>query len=94
MRFEWDEAKSRSNWKKHSISFDLAVEVFSDPLCLTLSDRVAEGEQRFWTIGRLGTTVVLVVHTIAEEHGEEVIRVISARKATPRERMFYEEVDP
>ena len=94
MRFEWDEAKSRSNLKKHHISFELAAEVFSDPFCLTVPDRVIQGEQRFWTIGRIAKlAVVLVVHTVCDDDGEEIIRIISARKATPREQRFYEEVD-
>ncbi len=94
MRFEWDGKKSRSNRVKHGISFELAVEVFSDPFCLTISDTAAGGEERFWTIGRLeNLVIVLVVHTMRDEEGEEIVRIISARKATPRERRFYEEID-
>jgi len=92
MRFEWDEAKSHSNRKKHGISFGLSTEVFADPFCLTIPDLVSEGEQRFWTIGHIeNVTLVLVVHTTRDQEGEEIVRIISARKATPRERRLYEE---
>ncbi len=94
MRFEWDEKKSRENRKKHGISFQIAIEVFADPFCLTIQDRTVNCEERFWTIGRLENLVILVVvHTTRDERGEEMTRIISARKATPRERRFYEETD-
>ena len=93
MRVEWDEKKSRLNRRKHGISFHLAQEVFGDPFRLTIEDRTA-GEERFWTVGRLEKLlIVVVVHTIWDDRGEEVIRIISARRATPRERRFYEEAD-
>jgi uncharacterized DUF497 family protein len=92
MRFEWDEHKNRENLRKHGIPFEIAAEVFADPFCLAIDDQMAGGEQRFWTIGRLeNLTILVVVHTAREENDEEVIRIISARKATPRERRFYEE---
>ncbi len=94
MRFEWDDEKNRLNRKKHGVSFELAVEVFADPFCLTVPDRTVRGEERFWTIGRLENLIILVVaHTTRDEQGEEVTGIISARKATPRERRFYEETD-
>ena len=92
MRFEWDEAKSRHNRQKHGISFEVAKEAFSDPFCLTIRDSSRSDEERFWTMGRLeNLVIVVIVHTMRDEGGEEVTRVISARKATPRERRFYEE---
>lgn len=94
MRFEWDENKNRENRKKHGVSFEIAMEVFDDPFCLTSQDRIVEGEERFWTLGRVEDLNILVfVHTVMDEKDEQVIRIISARKATPRERAFYEEVD-
>jgi uncharacterized DUF497 family protein len=91
MRFEWNEAKSGRNRKKHGISFE---EVFLDPFCVTIADQEVQGEERFWTIGRRENSAILVVaHVTREERGEEVIRIISARKATPRERRRYEETD-
>lgn len=94
MQLDWDEKKNQMNRKKHGIPFEIAAEVFEDPFCLTIRDRTVHGEERFWTIGRLENLVILVVvHTTREEQGDEVTRIISARKATPRERRFYEEAD-
>jgi len=92
MRFEWDEAKNRRNAAKHGISFGTAQLVFEDPRALSVQDRIVEGEQRWQTLGMIaGVLVALVAHTCREEGGEEVIRIISARKATPKERSAYEE---
>lgn len=92
MRVDWGERKSDTNRKKHGISFDLAQEVFDDPLCLSRLDRVEGGEERWHTVGMVGDVVLLlVVHTLRSAAGEEIIRIISARKATKRERDFYEE---
>ena len=53
-----------------------------------------ESEERLWALGRVeDLNILVVVHTVVDERNEEVIRIISARKATPRERAFYEEVD-
>ncbi len=94
MRFEWDEQKNRQNRRKHAVSFDLAREVFADPFCFTIADRMIDGEERFWTVGRVeDLTILVVVHTVYNEYGEEIVRILSARKATPRERRFYEEID-
>jgi uncharacterized DUF497 family protein len=94
MRFEWDERKNRLNRQKHGISFETATEVFADPFSLTFVDESVEGESRLWTVGRLwNLVIVVVVHTAHDQHGDEVIRVISARKATARERRVYEEGD-
>jgi len=68
--------------------------VFADPFCLLIEDQTVQGEKRFWAIGGLEKFVILVVvYTLREDRGEEVTRIISARKATPRERRFYEEAD-
>ena len=97
MRFAWDETKNRSNQRKHDgIAFEMAVQVFRDPFRLTRQDRIEEGEERWQTLGVVhGVTVLLVAHTITEDDAEgdavEVIRIISARRATPRERKRYEQ---
>lgn len=92
--FEWDAAKNRRNKQKHKISFELAREVFLDPFCLTIPDESSASEKRYWTIGRIPDSLILVVvHTFGYRSGEEIVRIISARKATPRERRFYEESD-
>src|SRR4051812_45875168 len=92
VRYEWDDHKDASNLKKHGISFDLAKTVFFDPFCFTIPDESSKEEERLWTVGRLRTlTLAVVVHTSVDESGELVVRIISARKATPQERRLYEE---
>jgi uncharacterized protein len=92
MRFVWDEHKNRRNLRKHKVSFEAALAVFVDPHAVSRLDRVEQGEERWQTLGLArGVVVLLVVHTWTEQDGEEVFRIISARKATPRERKFYEE---
>lgn len=94
MRFEWDEKKDKLNQRKHGIPFAVAMEIFADPFCLTTRDVSTDVEERLLTFGRLqNLSVLVVVHTIREEHGEETIRMISARKATPQERKLYEEAE-
>jgi uncharacterized DUF497 family protein len=91
MRFEWDEAKNRHNIAKHKVSFETARLVFEDPQALSVPERIVGSEERWQTLGTIGGAVVLLVaHTYREEGGEEAIRIISARKATPRERKAYE----
>lgn len=96
VRFEWDEAKNHSNQRKHDgVSFEQAAQVFRDPLHVSAQDRIENGEQRWQTVGAVQGFVILVVaHTLTEEDAEgrtvEVIRIISARRATPRERRRYE----
>jgi uncharacterized DUF497 family protein len=91
MRFVWDDKKSRTNKTKHGISFELARLVFDDPDALSLPDEF-ENEERWLTIGRVKELVaLLVVHTLETENNEEVIRIISARKATRHETKAYED---
>ncbi len=90
--FSWDETKNISNQTKHGISFELAREVFADPLHLTRQDRIENGEQRWQTLGMVGAVVlILVAHTWHDIDGEESIRIISARRATKQERKIYEQ---
>ncbi len=91
MRFEWDEEKNRRNLAKHKISFDTASLVFDDPRQISVQDRVVEGEERWQTLGMVSGTLILVAHAWKEDDGEEMIRMISARKATARERRAYAE---
>jgi len=91
MRFVWDEGKNRSNLAKHRVSLETARLVFDDPFAVSVQDRTVEGEERWQTLGLVGGLVILLVaHTYEDEGGEEVIRIVSARKATPRERESYE----
>lgn len=90
--FEWAEAKAKTNQRKHGIDFDDAMEVFYDPNALIEPDRVVDGEVRWQSIGMVGDVVVLQVsHTVDEQGRDEVIRIISARRATRRERKRYEQ---
>jgi uncharacterized DUF497 family protein len=92
MRFVWEERKSRRNLAKHKVSFETATLVFDDPRAISRLDRIEHGEERWQTVGLAGGIVVLLVaHTYYDEDGEEVIRIISARKATPHERKMYEQ---
>lgn len=92
-RFTWDELKDRSNRRKHGISFETATRVFLDPLHISIQDRVVEGEERWQTIGMVdGMLVILVAYTVIDGD-EELIRIISARKATRQERIEYEEAN-
>lgn len=91
MRIIWDQSKNRSNRLKHRISFEVATLVFEDPFQINVMDRIENGEERWQTLGMIGNVVlVLVAHTSAEQEGEEVVRIISARKATRKERQKYE----
>ncbi len=90
MRFVWDGDKNRRNLLKHKVSFETAVGVFDDPHALSVQDRFVQGEERWQTLGLIEAVVVLLAaHSIEFESDEEVIRIISARKATPREREIY-----
>jgi uncharacterized DUF497 family protein len=91
MRFEWDEVKNQRNLAKHRISFETAQSVFDDPWQLSVQDRVVDEEERWQTLGMVSGIVVIVAHTWSEEDNTQVIRLISARKATARERRVYAE---
>lgn len=94
MRFEWDPEKARSNLAKHGVSFDTAGEVFDDPMVITAPDRFVDGEFRWRSVGRVGPIAILfVAHTYRDDDGEEVVRLISARKAKAHERRAYERGD-
>jgi uncharacterized DUF497 family protein len=91
-RFEWDETKNQSNLRKHGVSFEEAIAIFDDPHLLSIPDRMDGQEQRWKSIGLVrGVVMILVVHTVRERVGEEVLRVISARYADRPERRMYEE---
>lgn len=97
--YEWDEAKNQRNQRKHEgISFELAALVFEDELCLIGLDRTDErGEQRWHAIGSLHiastVSVVLLVAFVSRKDsgGEEIIRIISARRAEKHEIRRYQE---
>ena len=88
LRFEWDPEKNRENQRKHGVSFEEAETVFSDDHGLFMSDPDhSEDEDRFILLGLSSALRALVVcHCY---RGEEVVRIISARKANPSERRQY-----
>ena len=89
MIYEWDPKKAKANLRQHGVSFDQAASVFLDPLAATFPDPDHSGEEfREITIGRSASQrVVFLSHT---RRGDRT-RLISARKATRRERKQYEE---
>lgn len=96
MHFEWHEDKNRENIKKHKVSFEEAKEVFYDPLHISLLDkRFDYFEERWVTIGATtrGTIIIVIGHLYyLTEDGEDHIRIITARKATKKEREQYEKI--
>jgi uncharacterized DUF497 family protein len=86
--FEWDDEKAAENLKRHGVSFSEASTVFADPLSRTIFDPMhSEEETRFVIMGESGLRhTLIVVHT----YRGAVIRIISARTATARERKDYE----
>ena len=89
MRWTWDPDKDRVNRRKHRIGFPTAQLVFNDIDSITEEDDYAY-EQRWRTIGTVGTLLIAVIHTLPELDGEEG-RIISARRVTRIERRLYEE---
>lgn len=91
MKFEWDEDKNRINRAKHGISFDYACEIWLDPSYVIFEDRAWASEERWIAIGLVeGQFVLLAVHTY-RGGDEDIVRIISARKATPHEHRRYQE---
>ena len=91
VKFSWDSTKARSNRTKHGIDFETAQLVWNDPLHIVVFDRVEDGEERWWAIGTVGpTSVLVVVHTYRDEADDLHVRIIGARKATANERRRYE----
>ena len=92
MRFEWDAEKNKENISNHGISFETAREIFFDPLQLSILDeRFDYFEERWITVGssQLGA-IIVVAHLYFTDEAEEIIRIISAREATRKERKQYE----
>jgi uncharacterized protein len=92
LRFEWDKEKDEINRAKHRIGFETAALVFDDPNCLTFVERVEHGEERWHAIGAVdGRVIITAVHTYRIEGADEIIRIISARRADAQERKHYVE---
>ncbi len=90
LKFEWDEKKAASNCTKHGVTFDEASTVFADPLAVIFDDEEHSADE---------VREIIVGHSVFErlllvsftERGDDLVRIISARKATKRERKDYEE---
>jgi len=87
MDVTWDPKKADTNFRKHNVRFSDAEAVLCDPMALTISDQDVNQEKRFVSVGSdpLGRTLVVVC-----TYRGETIRIISARKATSKERKHYE----
>ena len=91
VQFEWDEHKNSSNFKKHSIWFEEAQTIWADPSSLEFYDpKHSQEEDRFIRVGFSSIGRLLLV-VYCERAKGSVIRIIGARKATPKERKQYAE---
>ncbi len=90
IKFEWNPSKAQANLKKHGVSFDEAKSIFYDELAVQFYDNDnSESEDRFIMLGISKELNVLTVCHCERKDGE-IIRIISARKATKNERKFYQ----
>ena len=85
MRFEWDENKRLANIRKHSFDFADVSSIFDSDTVTVEDDRYNYGEQRFMTFALLQGRIIAVVHT----ESDDLIRIISVRKATKYEQQIY-----
>jgi uncharacterized DUF497 family protein len=89
LQFEWDPEKAKRNLKKHGVSFEEASTIFEDPLFISfLDEEHSEDEERHITIG-MSNKIRLLMAAYTERRN--LIRLISARKATKNEEKFYDE---
>lgn len=89
IKFEWNPAKAAANARKHGVSFEEAQSVFYDEFAVQFFDDEHSGdEERFLLLG-MSTEARLLLVCHCERHAGDIIRIISARKATKRESTFY-----
>ncbi len=92
MNFEWDPVKAENNKSKHDVSFEDAAMVLTDTMNMTVFDSTHSYEEERWiTMGRRGSRILVVVHTFPETPSDETVRIISARVASKLEIRYYEE---
>ena len=87
MRYEWDEAKNRSNFAKHGLDFADAEQVLAGPRVTFVDSRFTYGEVRLITLGLLAGRVVVIAHA---PRSDDTTRIISMRKANRREQKIYQ----
>ncbi len=92
MKFEWDPKKEKINIQKHGITFEQASYVFADPYALNkYDDEHSKREDRWLLLGKsINEVILVVVHTFKDQDGIEVVRIVSARKATKNEIKEYQ----
>ena len=90
--FEWDEEKAGLNERKHGVLFEKATEVFDDKLAVYRQNRIVDGEERWQVTGMTSDNRLLlrIIYTTREEGEQEIIRIISARRAKGKEIRQYE----
>ena len=94
MRYTWDPEKARRNLRTHGVSFEMAVKIFDDPNHVVTENYfiVQEGEQRYQAIGTIeGLVLLLAVFVDRSGLEEEILHIISARKATAYEKSVYKD---
>jgi len=91
MDFEWDAGKAAANLRKHLVSFEDAARIFLDPNRIETYDGRDGGEDRWKTVGMVEPALLAVVYTVRGKD-ENIIRLISARKADAHERTQYREI--
>lgn len=92
MKFEWDEKKNQANHRKHGLRFEEACYIFSDVYALNKFDEDhSDSEDRWIMIGKspLSNKILVIVHTYQKINGNEIVRIISARKSTKKEQQTY-----
>jgi uncharacterized DUF497 family protein len=86
LQFQWNKSKAKDNYAKHGVSFEFAKKVFEDPFAVEfLDDRQDYDEERMVIIGAVESHILFVAYT----ERKEVIRIISARRATRHEQEIY-----
>ena len=88
LEYAWDDDKAANNIVKHHVTFDDASSVFADPLAVIFDDEAHSGEETRELILGHSTSNLLLLVSFTERDG--VVRIISARRATPKERRDYE----
>jgi|TARA_B100000315_G_scaffold215359_1_gene214601 hypothetical protein len=90
--FEWDKNKARVNKKKHKVNFENAATIFKDPRAISLLDDLHSNKEDRWvTMGLSQNGPLLVVHHTYNQIDNKtaIIRIISSRKATKKEKLYY-----
>ena len=93
MKFEWNDEKNKLNVQNHQVSFEEAKEVFLDPMHISkLDHRFDYFEERWITLGTTKDKILVVANMFFDENGEEIIRIISARRANQKKGYFMSNI--